>query len=295
MTTDALRLPIAAALSFLLFACSPSDTDKNNTGSKAGTTPKKAEPAFFVGTIRLLERQATLGDDLDYVIITLNGPRLRREVRSHSFTDSTERHGIIADLRTDSVTYYVQDATHNDHCSLKRAEYLERVRANTPILTSPDKRPYSSVFAPLPSDAGSLHQVVKPVLTLGSLHDCREILYFFEKQTRCEVIYSEQVRAPAEVLAYVEHNSPATLPSLALAVHYATPDPDSRSSLFDDLRNRLRREFFPDVQFSGLDSSRPPSHAFDLPSGSSYHSVEGLEAALGPADTGGHHHHHHHH
>ncbi|HEX8659865.1 MAG TPA: hypothetical protein VF690_20145, partial [Hymenobacter sp.] len=55
-----------------------------------------------------------------------------------------------------------------------------------------------------------------------------------------------------------------------------------QSSLLRNLRNRVRQQFFPDVQFSGLDSSPPPSRAFDLPAGSRYHSVDDLQVLLTP-------------
>ena len=145
------RLPAylpAVAMSLVLAGCS-STTDNSTAVTSAQSPPRAAAAKPFVGTIQLLEHRYLLGiRSTDYVVLTFDGPRLRREVRPGGFADSTERYGILADLRTDSVTYYVQDGTRNAHYRLAHPDYLARVAANEPILTSLILKPYSTIFAP---------------------------------------------------------------------------------------------------------------------------------------------------
>jgi len=279
--------PVAALA--LLASCSPaSDEPRTVTISSAAA----AKPATsFVGTIRLLERTYVLGiRTTAYVTLTFDGPRLRREVRPGGFADSTERYGLLADLRTDSVTYYVQDATLNAHCRLASPDYRARVAANEPILASLDRKPYSTIFAPLPPATPALHPPAPAAL--GQLTDCRAVLFLLPDQSRCEAFYSEQVRVPTAALAYIEHHAPAALPSLALAVHY-TPPPRPTGGLLDRLHQGLKDSFAQQTEFDSFDHSVAP-RAFELPAGSrAAGSAADLEETLRAASGSSHRHHHH--
>ena len=250
---------------------------------------------LFTGTIRLLEKQTLLGiTSTEYITLTFGEQRLRRDVRPRGFADSTERYGIVADWRSDSVTYYVQDATQNVHCRLARSDYLARVAANEPILPSLDRRPYSTIFAPLP--AGTPHKTVKTGLTLGSLADCRAVIFLLPDQSSCEALYSDRVQVPAQALAYVEHRPPAALPSLALAVHYTPPPAPRAGTLLGRLQHRLQQASSSDTdtEFESLDAARPANHDFALPTGSRHAgSADALEAVLREASSHSHGHHHH--
>jgi hypothetical protein len=246
----------------------------------------------------LLEKSYLLGvPNTSYITLTLDGPRLRREVRSKSFADSTSRYGILVDLRSDSVTYYIQDATINAHCRLARADYVARVAANEPILPSRDQRPYSTIFAPLPADA--LHKEVTTGITLSSLADCRAILFLLPDQSRCDVMYSGQVQVPARMLACIEYHNPAALPSLALTVHYTPPPVPRAGTLLQRLKHRLDQVSNLDTEFDSIDPTRPSDRAFALPAGSQYAgSADALEATLqkpSPSHSPSHSHHHYHH
>lgn len=275
-----LRHALLATLSLLLACSSASDEPATITITPAANSAKAAKGSF-VGTIRLLEKRPH--DNPDYVIITLDGPRLRREVRPGGFADSTDRYGIIADLRTDSVIYFVQDAERNVHCRLARAEYLERVAANDAVLPSLYHRPYSSVFAPLPTAIGSLRQEVKLGVKLGKVPDCHTVLFLLADQTRCTATYSAQVRVPAPVLAYIEHNAPSAIPTLALAVDYTTPRPTGKYELLNELEERAQQTRFPHTRLSSLDQTRPPAGIFAPPPGSQYAgSADDLEESIAP-------------
>jgi hypothetical protein len=224
----------------------------------------------------------------DYVTLTFDGPRLRREVRPGGFADSTERYGVIADLRTDSVTYYVQDATHNAHCRLARASYLASVAANEPIFTSLDRKPYSTIFEPLPPGSPALRSTALAGPALRRLSSYQAVLFLLPDHGRCDAFYSEQVRVPKAALAYIEHHAPAALPSLALAVHYTPPPQAKAAGLLDRLHQQLNNAFSEDTEFESFDSS-VADDAFDLPPGS----TGNLEANV-QAETHSSHHHHHH-
>jgi hypothetical protein len=274
------------ALGLLLAGCSSAPEEAATV--TAAQVPRPAATQPFVGTIRLLEHHYVLGiRSTDYVVLTFDGPRLRREVRPGGFADSTNRYGILADLRTDSVTYYVQDATRNAHSRLARPDYLARVAANEPILTSLDLRPYSTIFAPLPPGSPAVHSTALAGPGLRRLTSYRAALFLLPDRSRCDAFYSEQVRVPRAALAYIEHHAPAALPSLALAVHY-TPPPQATAGLLDRLHQHLSSSFSHDTEF---DSFAPtvPARAFDLPTGS----ANDLATNLG-ADTHSAHHHHHH-
>ncbi|MCB2406853.1 hypothetical protein [Hymenobacter lucidus] len=291
MLLTALRFPLVAALGLLL-ACSPATDEPQNTTLQTTTPTRTKGP--FVGTLRFLERRAGLGRiSTKYVTLTLDGHRIRRDVRTNSFADSTDRYGIIADLRTDSVTYYVQNQFRNVHCSLKRTDYLARVAANEPILTSLDLRPYGTVFEALPAETHALTQELKTGLTLGALVDCSAMLFFFPDRTRCEVIYSEQVRVAKPLIDLVEYNSPRVLPTLALAVHYTPPPLAQNAGLLDKARYRLRQEMYAGYDLDGLTETPPWSKAFDLPAGSSYAgTAEDLQEVERQSTNSSHHHHH---
>lgn len=280
------RLP-AVAVGLLLVGCSPT-TDESATITSA-QPPRAAATAPFVGTIRLLEHHYLLGiRNTDYVTLTFNGPQLRREVRPGGFADSTSRYGIIADLRTDSVTYYVQDASRNAHYRLARPDYLARVAANEPIFTSLDLKPYSTIFAPLPPGSPALHSTALAGPSLSRLTSYRAALFLLPDRSRCDAFYSEQVRVPRAALTYIEHHAPAALPSLALAVHYTPPPQAKASGLLDRLHQHLNNSFSQDTEF---DSSSPTvsDHAFDLPANSTNDLATTVEA---DAHSSRHHHHH---
>jgi len=276
----------AVALGLLLAGCSSATEDSATVTS--ARAPRAAATQPFVGTIRLLERHYVLGiRSTDYVVLTFDGPRLRREVRPGGFADSTNRYGIFADLRTDSVTYYVQDASRNAHYRLARPVYLAQVAANEPILTSLNRRPYSNIFAPLPLGAPAVHSNALAGPGLRRLTSYRAAFFLLPDLSRCDAFYSEQVRVPRAALAYIEHHAPAALPSLALAVHYTPPPQANSAGLLDRLHQHLDNSFSQDTEF---DSFTPtvPDHAFDLPTGSTNDLATSVEA-----DTHSSHHHHH--
>ena len=269
----------------LLLACSSATDEPAAITITPAAKSAKAAKGSFIGTIRLLEER--FGSNTDYVTITLDGPRLRREVRPGGFADSTNRYGVIADLRTDSVLYFVQDAKRNIHCRLSRTEYLERVAANNPIVPSLDERPYSFVFSPLPAAIGALGQELKPGVNLDKLPDCHTVLFLLADKTRCTATYSGQVRVPPSVLACIEHNAPSTLPTLALAVNYTTPRSTTKYKLFNDLKERVEQASFPRTRLSSLDDTRPPASAFTLPANSQYAgSAADLEESIAPRSSG---------
>jgi hypothetical protein len=279
------RLP-AVALGLFLAGCS-STTDEPAVVTSV-PPPRAAATQPFVGTVRLLEHRYLLGiRRTDYVTLTFDGPRLRREVRPGGFADSTERYGILADLRTDSVTYYVQDATRNAHYHLARPDYLARVAANEPLLTSLDLKPYSTIFAPLPPGSPALHSSALAGPSLSRLASYRAALFLLPDRSRCDAFYSEQVRVPRAALAYIEHHAPAALPSLALAVHYTPPPQATAAGLLDRLHQRLTDSFAQDTEF---DSFAPTvaAHAFALPTGSTNDLATAAEAET---HSSGHHHH----
>ena len=256
-------------------------------------TGPPAAPQAFVGTVRLLEVHTVLGiRNTDYVTLSFDGPRLRREVRPGGFADSTARYGIVADLRSDSLTYYAQDGGQNRHCRLARADYLARVAANNPVPALASPRPYSNIFAPLP--AQGLAQEVKTGVALGKLGDCRLVVFFFPDKSRCEAIYSAQVPVPAPVLAYIEHNAPPALPSLALSVRYIQPPAPQGGNPVSRLLERVKRSEYSATEFSSLSTARPAGRDFALPVGSQYAGdANTLEDALEAASSSSHHHHHH--
>jgi len=282
----------ATAALLLLAGCDSPATDepRATTVQPAGKTPASGE---FVGTIRLLEKHTLLGiTSTDYITLTFDEYRLRREVRPRGFADSTERYGIVADLRFDSLTYYLQDATQNVHCRLARADYLARVAANEPILASLDRRPYSAIFAPLP--AGTPYKTLKTGVTLGSLADCRVILFLLPGQGSCEALYSGRVRVSAQKLAYIEYQPPAALPSLALTVHYTAPPKPQASTMLERLKHRLDHVSSAVTEFNSWSTTRPSDQDFALPTASRYAgSADALEAVLRGPSSHSHHHHHH--
>lgn len=276
----------------LLAGCSSPTTDEPRaTTVQPASNTSALKP--FVGTIQLLEKHTLLGiSSTEYITLTFDGPRLRREVRPRGFAESAERYGIVADLRADSVTYYVRNATHNVHCRLARADYLARVATNDPILPSFDQRPYSTVFGALP--ANTPHKTVKTGVTLGSVADCRAVLFLLPGQGTCEALYSGQVQISAQKLAYIEHQPPAALPSLALMVHYTYPPTPEGSTLLERLKHRLDQASSADTEFSSLNTARPSDQDFALPTGSRYAgSADALEATLRGPSSHSHHHHHH--
>lgn len=276
----------ALTLGLLLASCSPSP----NESATITTTqlPAGAATKPFVGTIRLLEHHYVLGiRSTDYVTLTFSGPRLRREVRPDGFADSTKRYGILADLRTDSVTYYVQDATRNAYYRLARPDYLARVAANEPILRALDLKPYSTVFEPLPPSSPAVRSTALAASSLSRLTSYQAVLFLLPDRARCDVFYSEQLRVPKAVLAYVEHHAPAALPSLALVVHYAPAPQANSTGLLDRLHQRLNNSFSQNVDFESF-TPTVAHHAFDLPAGAA------SNLATEQAETNSSHHHHHH-
>lgn len=277
---------LAVAIGLFLAGCS-SSTDESAVVTSA-QPPRTAAMQSFVGTIRLLEHHYVLGiRSTDHVVLTFDGPQLRREVRPGGFADSTSRYGIIADLRTDSVTYYVQDATRNAHYRLARPSYLASVAANEPILTSLNLKPYSTIFAPLPPGSPALHSTALAGPGLRRLTSYRAAFFLLPDRSRCDAFYSEQVRVPRAALAYIEHHAPVALPSLALAVHYTAPPQANSAGLLDRLHQHLNNSFSQDTEF---DSFAPtvPDHAFDLPPGSTNDLATTVEA-----ETHSSRHHHH--
>jgi len=275
------------ALSLLLASCS--STPDEPAANTATARPAKAAEKPFVGTIRLVEHRYVLGiRSTDYVTLTFDGPRLRREVRPGGFADATQRYGIIADLRTDSVTYYVQDATLNAHYRLARPNYLALVAANEPLFISLDRKPYSTIFEPLPPGSPALRSAALAGPALRRLSSYQAVLFLLPDHTRCDVFYSEKVRVPKAALAYIEHHAPAALPSLALAVHYTPPSPPTSAGLLDRLHQQLNNAFSEDTEFESFDPT-VSGNAFDLPTGS----ASNLEEAVQAEAHSSHHHHHH--
>ncbi|MBO2008141.1 hypothetical protein [Hymenobacter negativus] len=280
------HLPAVALLGVLLTGCSPTP---DKPAATTATRPAKAAEKPFVGTIRLVEHRYVLGiRSTDYVTLTFDGPRLRREVRPGGFADSTERYGLIADLRTDSVTYYVQDAQLNAHCRLARASYLASVAANAPLFTALDRKPYSTIFEPLPPGSPALRSAAVAGPALRRLSSYQAVLFLLPDHGRCDVFYSEQVRVPKAALAYIEHHAPAALPSLALAVHYTPPPQSNAAGLLDRLHQRLNNAFSEDTDFDSFDPNAS-ADSFDLPSGS----TNNLEETMSAETHSSHHHHHH--
>lgn len=292
MLFRALSFPLAVGL--LLAGCSPATPADDDPAATTATAPPAAAPALekpFVGTIRLVEHHYLLGiRSTDYVTLTFDGPRLRREVRPGGFAKANERYGIIADLRTDSVTYYVQDATHNAHHRLAKSDYLACVAANAPILPELDYRPFSTVFGPLAPDAPALHSEAVAGPALRRLSSWQAVLFLLPGGTRCDVFYSERVRVPPAALAYIEHHAPAALPTLALSVHYTPPARPQTNGLLDRLQHGLHTISAHNSEF---DSSTPTvaADAFDLPAGSTSNLAESVRSESGSS----HHRHHHHH
>jgi hypothetical protein len=282
------RLP-AVALGLLLAGCSPA-ADEPAATAAAARPPRPVAGKPFVGTIRLVEHRFLLGiRRTDYVTLTFDGPRLRREVRPKGFADASERYGVIADLRTDSVTFYVHDGTHNAHHRLHRASYLARVAADEPIVAGLDYRPFSTVFGPLPPGAPALRSAALAGPALRRLGSCQAVLFLLPGGTRCDVFYSEQVRVPRAALAYIEHHAPAALPSLALTVHYTPPPQPKTDGLLDRLQHGLHRISSHTTDFESAEPS-VAADAFELPAGS----TPNLEALTQPQPASSHHHHHHH-
>jgi len=275
----------ALSLGLLLAGCSPAADEPSTTARP----PVAATPRPFVGTIRLVEHRYVLGiRRTDYVTLTFDGPRLRREVRPGSFADSTERYGIIADLRTDSVTYYVQDAARNAHYRLARPDYLARVSANGPLFTALDRKPYSTIFEPVPPGSPAVRSTALAGAALRRLSSYQAVLFLLPDGTRCDAFYSEQVRVPKAALAYIEHHAPAALPSLALVVHYTPPPQAKAAGLLDRLHQQLNNAFSQDTDFDSFDPT-VSADAFDLPAGS----TNTLEEAMRSETNSSHHHHHH--
>lgn len=278
--------PTAVALGLFLAGCS-SRADES-TAVASAQPPRAAAAKPFVGTIQLLEHHYVLGiRSTDYVVLTFDGPQLRREVRPGGFADSTERYGILADLRTDSVTYYVRDATRNAHYRLARPDYLARVAANEPVLTNLNLKPYSTIFAPLPPGAPALRSTALAGPSLRRLASYQAAFFLLPDRSRCDAFYSEQVRVPRAALAYIEHHAPAALPSLALAVHYTPPPQANSAGLLDRLHQHLNDSFSQDTEFDSF-SPTVQARAFDLPTSSTNDLATSVEA-----ETHSSRHHHH--
>lgn len=279
----------AVALGLLLAGCS-SATEESATVTSA-QAPGAAATQPFVGTIRLLEHRYVLGiRRTDYITLTFDGPRLRREVRTNSFADSTERYGIIADLRTDSVTYYVQDATRNAHYRMARRDYLARVAANEPIFAPlPDRKPYSTIFEAVPPNSPGLRSTAVAGPALRRLSSFQAVLFVLPDLTRCDVFYSELVRVPRAGVACLVHQAPVAVPTLPLGVSFTPPPQPNSTGLLDRVQRRLSNLFSQD---SELESFEPTvaDGSFRLPAGSTNNLAEMMEAA---ASSSSHHHHHH--
>ncbi|GAA4053706.1 hypothetical protein GCM10022409_45860 [Hymenobacter glaciei] len=283
------RLP-AVALSLLLAGCSSPTEDAPTTTTGPPRPPRAAAAKPFVGTILLVEHRYVLGiRTTTFVTLTFDGPRLRRDIRTGSFADSTERYGIIADLRTDSVTYYVQDATRNAHYRMARPAYLARVAANEPIFSPlTDRKPYSTIFEPVPLNSPALHSTAVAGPALRRLSSFQAVLFMLPDLTRCDAFYSEQVRVSKAAVACIVHHSPAALPTLALGVRYTpTPQPTS-TGLLDRMHHRLSNLFSQDTELESFEPTASED-AFDLPAGS----TNNLEEMMTAASNSSHHHHHH--
>ena len=284
MSFRALFFPLA--LASLLAGCTSTPDETAATTATARPPAAPAQP--FVGTIRLLEHRYVLGiHRTDYVTLTFDGPRLRRDVRPGGFADSTERYGILADLRTDTVTYYVQDAARNAHYRLPRAAYLAHVAANEPMFPALDRKPYSTIFEPVPPGSPAVRSTALAGPALRRLSSCQAVLFLLPDGSRCDAFYSGQVRVPRAALAYIEHHAPTALPALALAVHYTPPPQAKAADLLDRLHQRLNNAFSQDTEF---DSFAPTvtAEAFNLPAGS----TNNLEEAMRSETHSSHHHHH---
>ena len=289
MTFPLSLLRPAGALALLLAGCSPA-TDETTATKDPAQAPRVAAGQPFRGTIRLVECHYLLGiRQNDYVTLTFDGPRLRREVRSKSFTNSSERYGVIADLRTDSVTFYLRDDKRNAYHRLAKTDYLARVAANAPILPEVDQRPFGTVFGGLPPDQPALSSAAVAGDALRRLSRLQALLFLMHDGTRCDVFYSEQVRVPKMALAYIEHNAPTALPTLALSVQYTPLAKRKSDGLLDRLQHGLELISSHNSEFESL-SPTVSADAFDLPIGS----TPNLKVAVEP-ETGSSHHHHHHH
>lgn len=257
-----------------LLACSTPDQDEPRTAEVQVPAQAPAKGPF-VGTIRLLERHSLLGlRKTDYVTMTFRGPQLRREVRPNGFADSTYRYGILVDLRTDSVTYYLQNDTLNTYCRIPSDLYLRQVAEKQPILSNLNLnwRPYCTVFSPFPANVGLPHQALNPGAAVEGLTDLRGVVFLFPDRTRCETVYSEQVKVAPKLLDYIEYQAPAALPTLALTVHYTTPSVPGaagESGLLDRVKQRLN-EPSEQLEFNGIDRTAPSDRAFRPPAGSRY-------------------------
>jgi hypothetical protein len=241
-----------------------------------------------VGTVRLVERHYLLGiQSTEYITLSFDGPRLRREVRPKGFADASERYGLIADLRTDSVTVYVRDGQRNAHHRLAKVDYLACVAAIAPILPALDQRPYSTIFGSLPANAPALSSAAVAGDALRRFGSLQALLFLQTDGTRCDVFYSERVRVPKAILAYIEHNAPTALPTLALSVHYTPLAQPKSDGLFDRLQHGLDRISSQNSDFEAA-SPTVSADAFDLPAGSTNNLEETLEA-----ETHSSHHHHH--
>jgi hypothetical protein len=277
--------PLLLAVSLVVASCSSAPDEPATTARPPVTAAAKP----FVGIIRVVEHRYVLGiRNTDYVILTFNGPRLRREVHPGGFADSTERYGIIADLRTDSVTYYIQDAARNAHYRLAKSDYLARVAANEPLFTALDRKPYSTIFEPVPLGSPAMSSTTLAGPALRRLSSYQAVLFLLPNGARCNAFYSEQVRVPKAALAYIEHHAPTALPSLALAVHYTPPPQAKAAGLLDRLHQRLNNSFSQDTDFDSFDP-KVSADAFDLPAGS----TNNLEAAMRSETQSSHHRHHH--
>ena len=280
------RLP-AVVVGLLLAGCSSPAQDKAST---APTSPPRAAVAKpFVGSILLVEHRYVLGiRTTTFVTLSFDGPRLRRDVRTGSFSDSTERYGIIADLRTDSVTYYVQDATRNAHYRMARPDYLARVAANEPIFPAlPDRKPYSTIFEAVPPNSPALHSTAVAGPALRRLSSFQAVLFLLPDLTRCDVFYSEQVRVSRAAVACIVHQAPAAVPTLPLGVTFTSPPQPTSTGLLDRMQRRLSTMFSQDTEFESFEPTAS-EQAFDLPAGS----INNLEEMMQAASHSSHHHHH---
>ncbi|PJJ58683.1 hypothetical protein [Hymenobacter chitinivorans] len=264
------RLPVLCLAGLL--ACSSPTAEEPRTAA-AELPAKPAAPKSFVGTLRFLERHSLDGlRSTDYVTMYFRGPQLRREVRPNGFADSTYRYGILVDVRTDSVTYYLQHSTRNTHCRIASADYLRRVADQQPILPSLNWQPYRTIFSLFPADGELPHQQVNVGAVAETLKDCRAIVFLFPDRMRCETMYSEQIKVEPKLLPYIEHHAPAALPTLALMVHYTQPDAPGgtgEKGLVDRIKQRIH-EPREQLDFDGLDWATPTDQDFRPPAGSRY-------------------------
>ena len=260
------------ALALLLAACTTPAADEAAT----------AAPLPFVGTVRVLEHHYVLGiRRTEYVTLSFDGPRLRREVRPRGFDDPSERYGVIADLRADSVTYYVQAGKLNGYHRLPRAAYLAKVAANERLIAGLDQKPYSTLFEPLPPGTPGLSSEAVAGAALSRLSSYRALLFLLPDATRCTVFYSDQIRVPPAMLPYLEHNPPAALPTLALAVTYTPPARPRSDGLLDRLEHGMQQLAAQETEFESF-APTAPADAFDLPFGSS----PDLELSARPVERG---------